>query len=200
MPGTLRRPGTPTAPPVAKPAPAAPLPKAPKPPPIPIPKLVKTQTPPVAPVEPERSPAHVDLGSELRADLGGDHSVPKRRTTAPRIEARPSTPPPRMPTADDEPEIEAVVEIEAEPPPEPAAAAEDDSGEVEMTIEAGEPDEPTQDNARSIVLDDDDDDSPEITVSGGEERPGTGSDTVVVSGTIKIPADKPRAASRPKRE
>lgn len=202
MPGTLRRPGTPTAPPVAKQAPA-PAPKLPKPPPIPIPKLVKSSTPPVAPVEPERSPGHVDLGSELRADLGGDHSVPKRRPSAPRIEARPSTPPPRMPTADDEPEIEAVVEMEAEPPPEPVAAAEDDNGEVEMTIEAGEADEPTQDNARSIVVDDDDEE-PEITVSGGEERAATGNDTVVVSGTIKIPADKPRApsgsgSSRPKR-
>ena len=117
----------------------------------------------------------VDLGSELRADLGGDHAVPKRRTTS--VPPRAPTPPPRADSMSDlEPEIEAVVELEAEPPPSEDAATEDDGDEPEMTVEmtAEAPrDEPS---------------SPTITVTVEDEasRPITANTTPVVSGTIKV--------------
>jgi len=145
-----------------KPAPP-PIPKVP----IPIPKLVKPSMPPVPPVAtpvpvvPELSPLHVDLGSELRADLGGDHAIPKKRPSGPQLEVREPAPPrPRPMTADDEPEIEAVVEMEADLPPDPDVAS--DSGEVEMIVmEAGEPEEPEPiilgevDSSVSETIDDD---------------------------------------------
>jgi serine/threonine protein phosphatase PrpC len=185
--------------------------KPPKPPPIPIPKLVnkpRTPTPPMVVIPPKlpgpvtRPPPTdvVDLGSELRADLGGDHAVPKR---APRVDARPTQPPPRMPTADDEPEIEEVVEMEADPPP-LAPLSDDDSDEVEMTVVMGDGDEPTvleeptAENAPVQAPPADDDDEHEMTVTVDadeppEKRPITANETVVVSGTIKIPTDKPRS-------
>ncbi|MBA3503166.1 MAG: serine/threonine-protein phosphatase, partial [Deltaproteobacteria bacterium] len=114
-----------------------------KPPPIPIPKLVKPSStagvvaPPIAaskPVPAKAEPSDVvDLGSELRADLGGDHSIPKRRISAPRMESRASTPPP--PPVDDEPEIERVVELEAEPPSLAPPLADERDDDMEMTVE-----------------------------------------------------------------
>ena len=129
-----------------------------------IPSLVgkpKPVAPPVADV--------VDLGSELRADLGGEHAVPKRKQTQPRV----SPPVAEAPAGDLEVEIEAVVEMEAE-------AADD-----------REPPAPTD-----VVGNDDD--GAEITVSVDEpaDRPITGSDAVVVSGTIKIPDDPPRTRAK----
>ena len=179
--------------------PPAPV-KPPKPPPIPIPKLVKPSTPVATP------PTDVvDLGSELRADLGGDHAVPKR---APKVDVRASQPQPRLPTSDDdEPEIEEVVEMEADPPP-LAPMSDDDSDEVEMTVVMGDGDEPTvleeptAENAPVAAAPaDDDDDEHEMTVTVEPDeppakRPITSNDTVVVSGTIKIPEDKPARSKR----
>lgn len=176
------------------------LPPLPKAPPIPIPKLVRPAVPKV--VEPEQSPGHVDLGSELRADLGGEHAVPKRRS-APKIETRAPTPPPRLPTADDMPEIEAIVELEAEPPPAVPTPGDDD-GEVEMTVEPGDSDEPTVASAPALPDDGvemtvepgdsdeptmampalrDDDEEVEMTVTSGDDT--TEMAPVAVSGTIE---------------
>ena len=208
--------------PAAPVAPVAPVkPALPKPPPIPIPKLVKPDAapvqpavPPVQPPVPERSSDVVDLGSELRADLGGDHAVPKRRPSSSKIEARAPTPPPRAPTAD-EPEIEEIVEMEAEPPPTiPVAATDADSGEVEMTVEM-EAGDPTLELAAvdaeheemSVSVDDDgarvtetvrDTSSQTLTVTVEEDVPlePSNADNGVVSGTIKIPKDKSRPRSK----
>jgi protein phosphatase len=143
-----------------------------KAPPIPIPKLVKPVAAPL-PVVPERSPDHVDLGSELRADLGGDHAIPRKRPSGPTLEVRePAAPRQRPMTADDEPEIEAVVEMEADEPPQAEA---DDSGEVEMTVTM-EADEPSEEEP--IILGGEVPREDDITV---ENRPVS-----VASGTIKV--------------
>ena len=219
-------PPTPAPPPVVKVAP-------PKPPAIPIPKLVPPREPkpipslvgkpgplivpipkPVAKPEPES----IDLGSELRADLGGDHAVPKRRQSQPKLEPVPVIARGES-AADLEVEIEAVVELDAEPPPAPDPDDDDDDN-VEMTVEM-EADEPGDVEARAARSEDDeheemtvsvDDDGARVTETvtdtssqtltvtveepiPPERRPITASDTVVVSGTIKIPEDEP---SRPR--
>jgi serine/threonine protein phosphatase PrpC len=136
-------------------------------------------------------PTHVDLGSALRADLGGEHAVPRRRS-GPKLEVREPAPIARAPTVDDEPEIEAVVEMEADAPPE--IEPEDDDGEVEMTIEADEPED-----QEPIILGgaaSEDETMPERLLGPQleeetipERRPRT-SESIAVSGTI---------SSRPKR-
>lgn len=173
-------------------------------PPIPIPKLVQSSTP-APPAPPARSDV-VDLGSELRADLGGDHAVPKRKPSmsSPPVSARAVTPAPQ--SADDEPEIEAVVEIDAEPPP----VAND---EAEMTVvQAGGPDErlakPDDEEHEEMIVSVEDDgarvteivtdtSSQTLTMTVEEDvtpepRPITADERVVVSGTIKVPTDKQR--------
>ncbi len=128
---------TPPATPRVQPAElAAPAPTTkPTRPPIPIPKIVPPGAPPA-------TPEGFDLGSELRADLGGDHAVPKRRPSVPPRDAEIEARIPKRPATDLEPEIEAVVELEAEPPPSTPEPA-DDHDEVEMTVEmtAVEPEE-----------------------------------------------------------
>ncbi|MDQ3341744.1 MAG: hypothetical protein M4D80_41885, partial [Myxococcota bacterium] len=219
------------APPPPPPAKVVPPKAALKPPAIPIPKVVRSITPPqivaIPPLKsakpPEPASDVVDLGSELRADLGGDHAVPQRRASAPKVEARAPVKQPRISNADDEPEIEEVVEIEADPPP-LAEADDDDSDEIEMTVVMGEetvledpgPDEPTADKLTqeheemTVSVEDDgarvtetvtDTSSQTMTVSVEEDvvpqkRPITANDTVVVSGTIKIPEDKPGPRSK----
>jgi protein phosphatase len=170
-------------PPVAAPLPIT-LPEAKPRTPIAIPSLVGK------PKEPEPPPDLLDLGSALRADLGGEHAVPQRRS-GPKLEVRDPVPSVRAPTLDDEPEIEAVVEMEADAPPETAP---DDDDEIEMTIEADEPEE-----QEPIILgasSDDDETMPERRLGPQQEeetiperRPRT-SESIVVSGTIP---------SRPKR-
>jgi hypothetical protein len=140
--------------------------------------------------------------------------VPKRRPSSSKIEARAPTPPPRAPTAD-EPEIEEIVEMEAEPPPTiPVAATDADSGEVEMTVEM-EAGDPTLELAAvdaeheemSVSVDDDgarvtetvrDTSSQTLTVTVEEDVPlePSNADNGVVSGTIKIPKDKSRPRSK----
>jgi hypothetical protein len=185
-----------------------------KPPPMPIPKVVPARPPisippkseksgPLRLPEPVSAPVVVtpkpmaaeptidvvDLGSELRADLGGDHAVPKRRvSTPPPTSFRESTNPP-VRVFDLEVEIEAVVEMEADEPDAP-----DEQAVLEM--EAGEPDE-------QAVLEMEptghvDDDEPEMTVTDAQDEVPM-SETVVVSGTIKIEESGPRKMPRGKR-
>lgn len=166
-------------PPVVAPLPITMPEPRPAKPPIAIPSLVGK------PKEPEPPPVeHVDLGSALRADLGGEHAVPKRRS-GPKLEVREPAPVAPPPAIDDAPEIETVVEIEAEPPPE---TADDDDGEIEMTIEADEPED-----QEAIILGgaaSEEETMPERRLGPQSEeetvperRPRT-AESVVVSGTI----------------
>jgi len=139
---------------------------------IPIPPLPKLPSVPSVPkpAAPARTDDAVDLGSELRADLGGEHAVPKRNSAPKLAPVAPVAPAaPRRDPTDLEVEIEAVVELEADAP--------GDDGEHEMTITVDEPDDS-----------DDSDDSGPIT----SEQDGA------VSGSIQIPAD-PATNSRTKR-
>jgi hypothetical protein len=148
------------------------------------------------PVVSEKSPAQIDLGSELRADLGGDHAVPKKRNSSPKIEVRAPT---VEPAPVEEPEIEEVVELEADAPPD-----DDDDDAVEMTVVEDDGEDtlsnvpaldPDDDNAEMTVIVDDTDEEPATTPS---HRAITPTDAVVVSGTIKI-SDDEAPKPRPKR-
>jgi serine/threonine protein phosphatase PrpC len=195
--------------PVPKPAPqpiarivTVPTKKEPKP----IPSLVnpgvrKTPPPPPPagapkPVAAEASPDIVDLGSELRADLGGEHAVPKRRPSAPKIETRAQTAPP-IADAELEVEMETVVEMEAEPPPDDdeldATATETEEQGVTVELIADAPDEqmsPDDDDEADITVTVESDDLDDSVVT----RADTQTD-VVVTGTIKIEGQRSKRIS-----
>ncbi len=217
--------GSPQAKPVVvatpRPLPALPsLPRTMTPPPIAVPKPAIT---PLAGKPPTKPADVVDLGSELRADLGGEHAVPNRQG-APNLGPPPPPPADAARTQNDEPDIEAIGD--ADPPPAggatgdaaPTNADADDDAEMTISVDA---DEPPQDPAtaaqaagsarvtESVTETVTETSSQTLTVTVEEQtltvtveeqptasRTITADDGAVASGTIAGPDDSPKRAKR----
>ncbi|MBA3395384.1 MAG: protein phosphatase 2C domain-containing protein [Deltaproteobacteria bacterium] len=171
------------------------LPRAMPPPAIPIPKPGSAPAAkPVAKPADKPAPDIVDLGSELRADLGGEHAVKNRQPSAPNLGPPPPPPADAARAEDDEPEIEAIVDADA-------PFANDADAEMTISVDA---DEPPQSEATASRADDGarvtetvtDTSSQTLTVTveePNESRPITADDGAVASGTISVPGESKRS-------